>query len=90
MTGNRHITGPKKQLPEWMVQNKPYLLDATKPEGKPKKFIITKEFNDPKPARRFANRMEEHNHKTKLIEVTGDLTKKPTHYRVYIRETKKK
>ena len=89
MTGNRRVTGPKRQLPEWMVQNKPYLKDASNPKGKPKWFVLTKEFNDPQPARRFANRKEEQHHKTKLIEVTEGNTGKPIRYRVYIREKKK-
>jgi len=89
MTGTRRITGPKRQLPEWMVQNKPYVKSMSNPDRKPSWFMLAKEFESPKSARRFANLMEEQHHRTKLIEIMGDNPKKPVHYRVYIRETRK-
>jgi hypothetical protein len=89
MVGTRHKSSQKRQLPEWMIKDKRYLKDASNPDKKPDWYVHVKSFNTAPPARRFANTMEDHNRRAKLIEVVNERTKKPVVYRVYIRDLRK-
>jgi hypothetical protein len=80
MPGNRKVSGRSRQLSEQILRGTTQLRDYRNPG----RYSLYMRFPTLQKARRFANRMEEHYRKTKIIEVI-DHSKKPLHYLVYLK-----